>query len=80
MRNKKSLFQNLFSKHSQYSWRSLFSFVSLVTISTILLCLDKIQSQDWVSVIQWLASSFIAGETVKKFMPTQEAQEISDKE
>jgi len=57
----------MFSKHSQYSWRALFSFVSLLTTATTLLCFDKIQAQDWVTVAQWLAGFFIAGETVKKF-------------
>ena len=76
------MLQNLFSKRSSYSWRSLFSFIVIMTTSTTLICFDKLESSDWVNLVQWVGGFFIMGEAARKFVPGNgnTAAQQSDKE
>ena len=65
---KKTLLESFLAKNSALSWRSLFSFVSIMITSTVLLCFAKIQSSEWVSLIQWIGAIFITGEAARKFV------------
>jgi hypothetical protein len=60
-------FNNLLSKNSPFSWRSLFAFIIITIISTTLLGFGKLTSNDWIQLMQWLGGFFITGEAARKF-------------
>ena len=66
--SKKSLLEYLLAKNSPLSWRSLFAFVAILATSTTLLCFAKIQSAEWVGLIEWIGGVFITGEAARKFV------------
>ena len=70
------MLQNLFSKRSSYSWRSLFSFIVIMTTSTILICFNKLESSDWVNLVQWVGGFFIMGEAARKFVPGKGSSDV----
>jgi len=63
---------NLLAKNSPFSWRSLFAFVVMTSLSTTLLCLGKIDASNWVEIMMWIGGFFITGETAKKFVKSKE--------
>ena len=67
--------RNLLSKNSPYSWRSFFAFVSVMTVSTVLLCTDRLQAENWVNLVIWVGGVFISAETVRKFSSKKEEVE-----
>ena len=67
--------RNLLSKDSPYSWRSFFAFVSVMTVSTVLLCTDRLQAENWVNLVIWVGGVFIGSETVRKFSSKKEEVE-----
>ena len=67
--------RNLLSKDSPYSWRSFFAFVSVMTVSTVLLCTDRLQAENWVNLVIWVGGVFISAETVRKFSSKKEEVE-----
>jgi len=70
--------RNLLSKNSPYSWRSFFAFISVMTVSTVLLCTDRLQAENWVNLVIWVGGVFISAETVRKFSSNKEEVETSD--
>jgi len=70
--------KNLLSKNSPYSWRSFFAFISVMTVSTVLLCTDRLQAENWVNLVIWVGGVFISAETVRKFSSMKEKVETSD--
>lgn len=58
---------NLLARNSPFSWKSLFAFVVLMKVSTALLIMGKITSNDWVQMAQWIGGFFITGEAARKF-------------
>lgn len=67
--------RNLLSKNSPYSWRSFFAFISVMTVSTVLLCTDRLQAENWVNLVIWVGGVFIGSETVRKFSSKKEEVE-----
>ena len=66
--------RNLLSKNSPYSWRSFFAFISVMTVSTVLLCTDRLQAENWVNLVIWVGGVFISAETVRKFSSKKEVE------
>ena len=72
--------RNLLSKNSPYSWRSFFAFISVMTVSTVLLCTDRLQAENWVNLVIWVGGVFIGSETVRKFSSKKEEVETQASE
>jgi len=72
--------RNLLSKNSPYSWRSFFAFISVMTVSTVLLCTDRLQAENWVNLVIWVGGVFISAETVRKFSSKKEEVETQASE
>ena len=72
--------RNLLSKDSPYSWRSFFAFISVMTVSTVLLCTDRLQAENWVNLVIWVGGVFIGSETVRKFSSKKEEVETQASE
>jgi len=72
--------KNLLSKNSPYSWRSFFAFISVMTVSTVLLCTDRLQAENWVNLVIWVGGVFISAETVRKFSSNKEEVETQASE
>ena len=71
---------NLLAKNSPFSWRSLFAFVTITATSTVLLSLDKLASNDWIQLMQWLGGFFITGEAARKFAPKKDEEKLESQE
>ena len=72
--------RNLLSKNSPYSWRSFFAFISVMTVSTVLLCTDRLQAEKWVNLVICVGGVFIGSETVRKFSSKKEEVETQASE
>lgn len=71
---------NLLSNNSPFSWRSLFSFVIITILSTILLWIGKIDASNWVELQMWIGGFFITGETAKKFAKKPKEDDALEKD
>lgn len=67
---------NLLSRNSPFSWRSLFAFIVVTVISTALLAVGKLTSNDWILLMQWLGGFFITGEAARKFATKKSDDEL----
>jgi len=63
----------LFHSSSQYSWRAITFSATLVALASTLLFLDKLTGDQWVSVVQWIGSTFVVAEAGRKFAPSAAA-------
>lgn len=72
--------RNLLSKDSPYSWRSVFAFLTIVIMSTVLLYSDRISADNWVNIVEWVGGFFIVGETARKFSGAKKEETADESE